>query len=118
MTTQEKKGQPMKDKTIGQMWGVKDFPFELCDKHGKIVYLETSDGSWERWEYDAEGKTVYFKVSDELRERWEFDAEGKVVYYENSTGAWGRWKYDDDGNELFYESSTGHIIDNRINPST
>ena len=43
------------NQTIAQFLNVKDFPFEIKDKNGKIIYSEYSDGDWSKREYDSNG---------------------------------------------------------------
>jgi len=78
--------------TIAQQLKVKEFPFEIKDSNGKVIYYENSDGSWYKREYDS---------------------SGKVIYYENSDGVWRKYEYDSKGNEIYFESSYGNIVDNR-----
>ncbi len=82
-------------KTIAQQLGVTDFPFEIRDKRGKLIYRERETGSWEKWEWDS---------------------EGRGLYYEDSDSFWRKREYDDNGNEIYFENSYGKIIDNRPKP--
>lgn len=84
-------------KTIAQQLNVKDFPFGIKDKEGRIIYHEDSKGFWYRSEYDK---------------------EGNVIYSENSDGYWSKGEYDKDGEEIYYENSDGVIIDNRTTEMT
>jgi hypothetical protein len=79
-------------KTIAQQLNIKEFPFEIKDSRGNLVYLEDSDGYWRKWECDS---------------------HGNQVYYENSEGYWAKWEYDSDGNQVYYEDSDGLIEDIR-----
>ena len=78
-------------KTIAQQLNIKEFPFEIKDSHGNMVYWERSTGGWEKWEYDS----------------------SNMVYWENSTGGWEKWEYDSNSNMVYWENSDGRIIDNR-----
>jgi hypothetical protein len=49
--------------TIAQQVGVKDFPFEIRDGKGNLIYIEYDDGFWERSQYDSEGREMYFENS-------------------------------------------------------
>jgi len=62
------------------------FPIDIKDANGDVTYYETSDGYWERWEYDANDKVTYVENSDGYWERWEYDAKGKQTYCETSDG--------------------------------
>ena len=79
-------------KTIAEQLNIKEFPFEIKDKQGNLLYFEDSDGYWGMWEYDS---------------------EGNKIWHENSAGYWYKWKYDSEGNEIYHENSRGEIIDNR-----
>ena len=83
-------------KTIAQQLNVKEFPFEIKDKNGNLIYHETSSGYWEKREYNS---------------------NGNLIYYENSVGYWEKHEYDSNGNEIYWEDSDGDIVDNRPKPS-
>ena len=83
-------------KTIAQQLNVTEFPFEIKNKMGIVIYLETSYGWWEKRE---------------------FDSKGNKTYLENSYGWWSKSKYDSNGNEIYYEDSDGYVVDNRPKPS-
>jgi len=78
--------------TIAQQLKVKDFPFIIKDKDGKVIYCENSCGFWNKSEYDSSGNTIY---------------------YENSYGFWSKREYDSNDNLVYYENSHGYIEDNR-----
>lgn len=84
-------------KTIAQQLNVTEFPFEIKNKMGIIIYLEISDGFWVKRE---------------------FDSKGNQIYYENSDGWWAKSKYDSNGNEIYYEDSNskGKVVNNRPKP--
>ena len=48
-------------KTIAQQLGVTQFPFEIRDKQGNVIYREREDGSWEIRKYDEDGQQVFHK---------------------------------------------------------
>jgi hypothetical protein len=81
--------------TFAQFLKVKDFPFEIKDKNGKLIYLETSNGYWFKSEYDDKGNPIRF---------------------ENSYGYWSKSEYDEQGKEIRFENSIGEIIDKRSKP--
>jgi hypothetical protein len=81
--------------TIAQQLKIKDFPFDIKDKNGNVIYFEDSDGFW--W-------------------KREFDSNGNKIYYENSTGFWVKRGFDSNGNQIYFENSGGEIIDNRPKP--
>jgi hypothetical protein len=100
-------------KTIAQQLNIKEFPFEIKDSHGNMVYLENSTGEWVKWEYDSRGNVVYWEDSKGDWSKREYDSNGNEVYLENSTGEWVKWEYDSNGNEVYFEDSDGLIKDNR-----
>ena len=79
-------------KTIAQQLKIKDFPFEIKDDNGNVIYHEESDGFWCKRE---------------------FDEKGNEIYYENSDGFWQKKEYDEKGNKIYYEDSYGEVIDKR-----
>ena len=103
-------------KTIAQQLNVKDFPFEIKDKNGKLIYSENSIGFWVKSEYDSNGKLLYYENSNEFWEKREYDSNGKLLYYENSNGYWSKREYDSDGNQIYFENSNGKVINNRPKP--
>ena len=40
-------------KTIAQQLNVTEFPFEIKDKNGYVIYCEDSNGFWQKSEYDS-----------------------------------------------------------------
>ncbi len=79
-------------KTIAQQLNVKEFPFEIKDSSGNIIYFENSDGYWYKCKYDS---------------------NSNQIYYEDSYGYWYKKEYDSNGNQIYYESSNGTIDDKR-----
>ena len=51
-------------KTIAQQLKVKEFPFEIKDKNGNVIYRENSEGYWKRNELDSNGNVTYFEDSN------------------------------------------------------
>jgi len=88
------KTKPMK-KTIAQQLKVIDFPFEITNVKGNLIYKEWEDGEWSRWERDG---------------------NREIIYYEDSNGYWEKWERDEKGNQIYYENSEGEIEDNRPKP--
>ena len=67
-------------KTIAQQVNVKDFPFFINDKNGKIIYFEISSGYWEKREFDSNGNKTYFENSNGIIEdNRPKSCEGKIV---------------------------------------
>ena len=124
--------------TIAQQLNVKEFPFEIKDKNGNLIYHETSSGYWEKreynsngnliyyensvgyWEkheYDSNGNEIYFETSNGYWLKREYDSNGNKIYFENSNGSWIKYEYDSNGNKIYSENSNGKVIDNRPKPS-
>ena len=101
------------NKTIAQQLNFKDFPFEIKDKNGNQIYIEYSNGYWDKYEYDQNGKQIYYENSSGYWRKWEYDQNGNKIYFENSTGYWEKRKYDQNGNRIYFEDSDGYIEDNR-----
>ena len=100
-------------KTIAQQLNVTDFPFEIKDKQGNLLYFECPDGFWWKKEYDSEGNKIYFEDSDGDWHKYEYDSEGREIYFQNSDGFWYKSEYDSAGNQIYHENSRGEIQDNR-----
>jgi len=73
-------------KTIAQQLKVKEFPFRIQDSKGKEIYLENSDGTWIKREYDPRGNEIYSEYYDGYWAKHEYDSNDRIIYYENSTG--------------------------------
>lgn len=99
--------------TIAQQLKIKDFPFEIKNSNGKLIYYENSIGYWEKGEYDTDGNWVYYEDSNGSWAKREYDASGNLIYYENSNGHWEKSEYDADGNQIYWEDSNGTIVDKR-----
>jgi hypothetical protein len=100
-------------KTIAQELGVKDFPFEIKDKMGNLIYLEQENGFWERWEVDLEGRELYYEDSDSFWRKTKRDDNGNRIYYECSDGFWQTWEMNEAGEVIYSANSIGKIIDHR-----
>jgi len=67
-------------KTIAQQLNVTEFPFEIKDKNGKVIYYEYSNGNWHKSEYDSNGNEIYCEPSDGyIEDNRPKSCEGKVV---------------------------------------
>ena len=100
-------------KTIAQQLGIKDFPFWIRDKEGRVIYFEYSNRHWRRYEYDSDHNPIYEEDSKGYSARREYDSNNKQTFYKNSDGYWIKREYDSSGNRIYYENSEGEIIDNR-----
>jgi hypothetical protein len=107
----------MKDKqTIAQFLNVKDFPFEIKDKKGKLIYYEDSEGFWIKCGYNDKGNEIYYENSDGFWIKNKYDDAGNDIYREYSDGFWSKSEYDDAGNRIYCESSDGIVFDHRPKP--
>lgn len=53
-------------KTIAQQLGVTEFPFEIKDFDGNVIYHEERDGSYYKKIYDLNGNVVYHEDSGNI----------------------------------------------------
>ena len=60
---------------------------DIQDKNGRVIYLERSNGTWAKWEYDSRGNVIYVETSGGTWAKREWDSQGNEIYYENSHGA-------------------------------
>lgn len=51
-------------KTIAEQLNVIDFPFEIKDKQGRVIYFEKSDKYWVKTEYDSSNNIKYWQDSN------------------------------------------------------
>jgi hypothetical protein len=51
-------------KTIAQQLNIKEFPFEIKDKNGKLLYAEDSYNYWSKCERDENGNVRYYENSN------------------------------------------------------
>ena len=100
-------------KTTAQQLNVKQFPFEIKDNNGKVIYSENSNGFWWKSEFDSNGNEIYYEDSTGWWYKREFDSNGNIVYYESSNEYWYKSEFDSNGNEIYWENCYGKIIDNR-----
>ena len=84
------------------------YPIEIKDKDGDVVYYENSDGFWYKKEFDSDGNLTYYKRSNGDWFKREYDSKGNLTYFENSDGFWTKRQYDSKGNQTYYENSNGH----------
>lgn len=50
-------------KTIAQQLNITDFPFEIKDNQGRVIYFERSDEYWVKTEYDSSSNIIYWQDS-------------------------------------------------------
>ena len=76
-------------KTIAQQikWDFKtNGTLVIRDTNGNPIYSETSNGNWEKREYNSRGNLIYVEDSDGVWAKREWDSHGYQIYYENSYG--------------------------------
>jgi len=78
--------------TIAQQMGITEFPLEIKDFNGNLIYWEKSDEYWVKYKYDS---------------------KNNQIYREESTGYWVKYEYDSKGGRIYFENSNGTIVDNR-----
>ena len=83
------------------------------DDNGNRIYREGGSGSWIKNEYDTNGNEIYFESSDGDWIKREYDDNDNKIYQEDSNGDWYKKEYDTNGSNIYYEDSDGYIIDNR-----
>lgn len=99
--------------TIARQLKIKDFPFEIKDSKGNLIYFEESNGYWVKREFDSKGNEIYYENSSGQWSKSEYDSRGNRIYYENSDGYWVKREYDSKGDLIYFEDSDGRIIDTR-----
>ena len=82
--------------------------FKILDSNDNMIYLEDSDGFWEKCKYDDNGNLIYLEDSTGYKEKCDFDDHGNIIYSENSTGYWLKCEFDKKDNEIYYEDSRGN----------
>jgi hypothetical protein len=50
--------------TIAQQLNITEFPFDIKNEQGKLIYTELSNGYWCKWEFDQDGNLIYTEDSD------------------------------------------------------
>ena len=76
----------MENKTIAQQLNVKEFPFEITDENGNIIYREDLSGFWYKSEFDKYGNETYLQNSEGYSFKQEFDENNDQIYFEDSDG--------------------------------
>jgi len=69
-------------KTKAQQLGIKEFPFEIKDENGEVIYYENENGFWWNIEYDSDGNKIYSENFPNYSRKWKYDSDGKEIYYE------------------------------------
>jgi len=69
-------------KTKAQQLNIKEFPFEIKDENGKVIYYENENGFCWSIEYDSHGNKIYSENFPDYSRKWKHNSEGKEIYYE------------------------------------
>jgi hypothetical protein len=72
--------------TIAQQLKITEFPFEIRNSKGGLIYWENSAGFWEKWERDSNSNSFHYENSDGSWMKREYDANGYQIYVEYSDG--------------------------------
>jgi hypothetical protein len=99
--------------TIAKQLKIKEFPFEIKNSNGKLIYWEESDRNWIKREYDSDGNEIYWENSDGFWIKYEYNSNRNRIYSENFNGFWIKREYDSNGNVIYWEDSYGKIHDHR-----
>lgn len=68
--------------TIAQQLNIKEFPFEIKDENGKVIYYENENGFCWSIEYDSHGNKIYSENFPDYSRKWKYDSYGNEIYYE------------------------------------
>jgi len=67
-------------KTIAEQLNIKEFPFEITDKNGYVIYFENLDKRWYKQEFGSNINIIYFENSNGyIEDNRPKHCEGKVV---------------------------------------
>jgi hypothetical protein len=80
----------------------------IFDSNNNLIYLEYSNGDWEKREYDSNNNIIYLENSNGYWFKQEYDSNNNEIYYEDSDGSWSKREYDSNNNEIYYENSNGY----------
>tara|TARA_R110002012_G_scaffold224504_1_gene396501 strand:+ start:446 stop:832 length:387 start_codon:yes stop_codon:yes gene_type:complete len=97
------------EKTIAQQLNIKEFPFEIIDKNGKMTYREFSDGCWWKYEYDYKGRITYCENDTGYWEKTEYDSKRNITYSEYSNGKWYKTGFNEKGDVIYLEDSKNGV---------
>jgi len=50
-------------KTIAQELNITEFPFQIEDSRGNLIYLEFENQYWAKYRFDSEGNQIYYENS-------------------------------------------------------
>ena len=67
-------------KTIAQQLNIKDFPFIIKDKNGRVLYHEDGAGLWCKYERDKNGNELYYEdINGIIEDNRPKTCNGKIV---------------------------------------
>ena len=58
--------QKLTDMTIAEQLGITEFPFEIKDSNGNLIYFEQESGYWSKRRYNSNGEVVYYENSVDM----------------------------------------------------
>ena len=103
--------------TIAQRLGITKFPFKVKNKKGKLLYVESSNGFFERARYDKNNNKIYYNIGDHYT-KMQYNDRNQLTHLleKNRDGEITFWyvkEYDTNGKEVYFENSKGKIRNNR-----
>jgi len=99
--------------TIAEQLKITEFPFIIKDGKGNKIYVEDSNKSWYKQEFDLNNNITYFESSNKYWIKREYDLNNNKIYFEDSNNFWVKREFNSRGRVTYYEDSKGEIRDNR-----
>ena len=78
--------------TIAEKLEIKDFPFEIKDNMGRLIYSEDEKTQWTRTTYDKMGNETYIEKNDGFWVKTEYNKSGEPISLERSDGIFMKFK--------------------------
>ena len=92
----------LKKQPIAQQLGITEFPFQIYNNSGQIVYLQENEIDWERWEFNFIGRKTLYENSDGDWTKYDYDGASNLIKIQYSSGLYQTWAYDSLGKEIFF----------------
>jgi hypothetical protein len=116
--------------TIAQQLKITEFPFEIRDSKGRLIYAEESNGFWVKREWGLDGHVFYYessfgtkidtrpkssiqKIIEPLRKKWlsmtkkQSSNKKTTIARQLNSKEFPLIIKDSKGNEIYYENSYG-----------